>query len=100
MEPLKEGETICPVCNGSGENNPGKRLGMTMACRKCQGHGKLDWVEMVVGVKSWRVKPGVYTSVVDESAMIPSFEQYTKELRESIKDMFKIPKELMISEDE
>jgi hypothetical protein len=49
MEPLKEGETICPECNGTGKNGPGKRLGIIIACRKCLGTGKLDWLERIFG---------------------------------------------------
>ena len=95
MEPLKEGETICSECNGTGENKPGKRLGITIACRKCCGHGKLDWVEMIVGKGSWRVRPGVYISEIDLSAQVPSFEQSIKEIRESIIKSFKIPESLL-----
>ncbi|MCK5615197.1 hypothetical protein KAR91_75740 [Candidatus Pacearchaeota archaeon] len=54
---IKEGEIICPECNGVGYNEynqtsasidpykpPGRRR-----CEKCQSTGKLDWVEMILG---------------------------------------------------
>jgi len=53
---LKEGELICPECDGIGF--PGKvklqgdKVGLfKYVCSKCQGDGKLDWVENVVGKK-------------------------------------------------
>jgi hypothetical protein len=49
---LKDGETICPECNGTGRSLRGKDekdpFGW-LFCPKCVGSGKLDWVEMVVG---------------------------------------------------
>jgi len=95
---LKEGETICPECKGKGHFQDDHNNIQT--CEKCKGYGKLDWVEMVVGKSSWRVEPGVYVKEIDLSAMIPNFEQSTKEIEDSIRDILKIPKELMISEDE
>lgn len=41
---LNEGEELCPVCEGEGFFTVGW-------CTKCQGKGKLDWVEKIVGVK-------------------------------------------------
>lgn len=41
---LEEGEELCDICNGVGRFPVGR-------CWKCQGKGKLDWVEKVVGVK-------------------------------------------------
>lgn len=98
MEPIKEGETICSGCKGRGRNAVVNEIGVIRyyeACNKCKGHGKLDWVEMVVGKRRWNITPGTFTQI-----NYPDFEQSMKEIRESIKDMFKIPKELMISEDE
>jgi hypothetical protein len=53
---LKEGEQICTECNGTGEKSLGSwkdksgRLSVIMtSCKKCLGHGKLDWIEEVVG---------------------------------------------------
>ena len=43
--PLKEGESYCTNCDGTGRVVSGDR------CQKCLGTGKLDWVEKVVGKK-------------------------------------------------
>jgi len=43
--PLKEGESYCTNCDGTGRVVSGDR------CQKCDGFGKLDWVEAVVGKK-------------------------------------------------
>jgi len=43
MENLREGELICPVCQGNGH------LEQSMyVCEKCDGSGKVDWVSNVV----------------------------------------------------
>ncbi len=51
-EDLEEGEVICNKCEGGG-SWPGKFLELEQAtwsiCPKCQGVGKLDWVERVTG---------------------------------------------------
>ncbi len=47
---LKEGEVLCDICNGYGysvHNHWGK-----MVCKKCNGEGKLDWIERIVGKKN------------------------------------------------
>lgn len=49
MEKLKEGEVICPKCNGEG-----KIYGVDYSykmCSKCWGVGKLDWIELAMGRK-------------------------------------------------
>ncbi|MCK5613597.1 hypothetical protein KAR91_67635 [Candidatus Pacearchaeota archaeon] len=43
---LEEGEMVCNQCEGSG-----KSWIYTTLCSKCQGHGKVDWVENIVGRK-------------------------------------------------
>ncbi len=47
---LEEGEYICSECEGRG-SHPSNQNPNTMAsmCRKCQGAGKLDWIENIVG---------------------------------------------------
>jgi hypothetical protein len=95
MEPLKEGEIICPECKGKGEFPVLTRKRIIRwydACEKCLGHGKLDWIEMIVGKSSWRIRPGVFTREVDLSSLVPSFEQSIKEMRESIIKSCGIPK--------
>ena len=51
---LKEGEVLCPDCKGSGnqakwDTIPDYRV--TLECETCNGTGKLDWIEAVVGKK-------------------------------------------------
>ena len=43
------GETICKECNGEQTVNRGV-FGHT-TCSRCDGKGKLDWIEKVVGAK-------------------------------------------------
>lgn len=56
---LEQGEVICSKCGGEGP------------CSKCHGRKKLDWIENVVGVKSIRLKPGIYVQDVDLSEFVP-----------------------------
>lgn len=98
MEPLKEGETICPECKGKGEFPVLTGKGIIRwydACEKCLGHGKLDWVEMIVGKSSWRIRPGVYTKEIDLTHLVPSFEQDIEKIRQSIIKSCGIPKEYL-----
>jgi hypothetical protein len=65
MEPLKEGEVVCPECNGSGGQinyigDPRDLKVVSKVCLKCLGEGKLDWVELVVGKKVYNP----YNSIV------------------------------------
>lgn len=54
---LEEGEVLCDVCNGFGyDNNP--NFG-PIVCKKCQGIGKLDWIERIVGRKEITPYSGV-----------------------------------------
>ena len=67
MEPLKDGETICPVCNGNGEYttvdvNENGIISQYNTCKKCLGHGKLDWVEVIVGKRNQYIWPISYLS--------------------------------------
>ena len=50
IEELKEGEEACPVCKGKGYTcDKDDKYDNTRTCWKCWGHGKLDWIELVVG---------------------------------------------------
>lgn len=40
---LKEGEMVCPVCNGTGNDKEN-----VFVCEKCDGSGKVDWVSNVI----------------------------------------------------
>lgn len=51
---LKDGEVVCPKCNGNTLNNDpyyDSKDYETWYCDKCNGTGKLDWVENIVGKK-------------------------------------------------
>lgn len=40
---LKEGEMICPICKGTGND-----INDIYICGKCEGFGKIDWVSNAV----------------------------------------------------
>jgi hypothetical protein len=40
---LEEGEMICPICNGTGNDKEN-----VFVCEKCDGNGKVDWVSNVI----------------------------------------------------
>ncbi len=44
---INEGEYICSECNGNGHIKNEKYI----SCKRCQGEGKLDWIENIVGKK-------------------------------------------------
>lgn len=51
---LEEGEMICDKCGGKGGNSFGTPSGdltkpQWVRCQKCQGEGKVDWVENIMG---------------------------------------------------
>jgi DnaJ-class molecular chaperone len=50
---LKEGEVLCDKCRGEGivlrVTKNTIRDNESVACKKCLGHGKLDWIENVTG---------------------------------------------------
>lgn len=53
---LKEGELVCDKCEGKGGNaynHPSDDLTKPewVRCQKCQGTGKVDWIENIVGKK-------------------------------------------------
>lgn len=68
QEDLAEGEVLCDVCNGLGyENNP--HFG-PIICKKCQGVGKLDWIERIVGKKE---EPFIFSSYSGVTAYTSGF---------------------------
>ena len=50
---ISEGEEVCPDCEGKGMKNVLKdrpaQFSSRRICQKCNGDGKLDWIEMVMG---------------------------------------------------
>jgi len=47
---LKAGEIECPKCNGTGHDVEDKKH-FYIWCEKCQGSGKVNWIEAIVGKK-------------------------------------------------
>lgn len=45
---LKEGEILCPKCEGSG-GEPGDSRSPVPVCDRCWGDGKLDWIDLIMG---------------------------------------------------
>jgi len=58
MVDISEGEIICPKCEGRGTVtkmvpsvvDPKAYVEAIITCKKCNGDGKLDWIQRVVGV--------------------------------------------------
>ncbi len=48
---LEEGEMICDKCDGKGTITSRIDTNCASMCQKCQGLGKVDWVENIVGKK-------------------------------------------------
>lgn len=48
---MNPGDVICDQCNstGSPDNNKNEVVINIFGCEKCDGYGKLDWIENVVG---------------------------------------------------
>ena len=77
MEPLKEGEVICPECTGTGRLTKITKeekliISQYPRCSKCLGFGKLDWIEMVVGKNSNKIQSGVYIQDFDMTTFKPT----------------------------
>jgi DnaJ-class molecular chaperone len=56
---LNPGDIVCRECGGTGNSNYNKPddefdFVFNIKCPKCNGIGKLDWVENVVGKKQHR----------------------------------------------
>ena len=58
MNPLEEGEVLCPQCMGTGRAGSLKVKEKPVSyteldiCGKCWGDGKLDWIDLVMGKPS------------------------------------------------
>lgn len=92
---LEDWEIICPRCDGVGyrgesrytEPNGNLRSYPTNICRKCNGEGKLDWIENVVGKKKPSLKTDWTFEVSNDIKCFHSeeaIEDIIKELREGI----------------
>jgi len=64
---LELGEVLCSKCKGETFIRYTEKRGngfypMKQICDKCKGHGKLDWIENITGIKkpSKRVWPDLY----------------------------------------
>ena len=53
---LKEGEILCPKCNGAGGIESGSLRDAAKTCNRCFGVGKLDWIEACMGKIKRRLK--------------------------------------------
>ncbi len=90
---LEEGEYICDKCGGTGRINnhnpyhsfPHSRS-RTVFCPMCQGTGKLDWIENIVGKK-----PVIFHF---ENALEAMSQRISKEIdKEIISSVIKAAKE-------
>jgi len=73
MNPLEEGEVLCPQCIGTGKAGTVKEKGKPTyftelgTCDKCWGDGKLDWVDLIMGKPSpYRTLKGDWTLELEE----------------------------------
>ncbi len=51
---LEEWEMLCDMCKGSGDDPSSKTF--TTICPKCQGAGKVDWLENILGKNLRRLR--------------------------------------------
>jgi len=88
---LKEGQLICPKCDGGG-SYPKKSAALEdpyfLRCSKCQGIGIVDWIENVVG------KPAIMSgrssssfSSADPNGQVSLYYKGTKLLETNSKGM-------------
>jgi len=50
---LEEGEMVCHKCKGKGHWYEESEFGDSLIiCQWCQGKGKVDWIENIVGARS------------------------------------------------
>jgi DnaJ-class molecular chaperone len=78
---LKEGEIICPKCNGTGGIESGSLRDAAKTCRKCFGDGKLDWIEAAMG-KVRRMLQGKWTVDYSEKMKCMFSSDLEKEMRD------------------
>jgi RecJ-like exonuclease len=76
MIKIKEGEIICDKCCGFGHIYSVEIY--NEKCDKCQGTGKVNWIENIFGKEKERphTVPGVYMTMVDLSHI--TFGEYSK----------------------
>ena len=99
MVQLKEGEVICDRCQGTchePNSNDNDEL-CTEICGRCLGHGKLDWIENIVGKirekrklsSSWTVSQstevkGIFSYDIEKELMEALAEEIAKDIDEQI----------------
>jgi len=52
---LENGEIICDRCNGSivdPDQDFGPQYSFDWGCKKCNGTGKLNWIQNVIGIEN------------------------------------------------
>ena len=84
---LGPGEYKCKLCKGKGkipaEKNPECIIGIVgqlTTCPECQGTGKLDWIENVIGKK----KPVMFQFGTDSSASVSCQHEIDSKIIEEI----------------
>ena len=95
---LKSGEVICPKCKGKKKikadyslNNPDTFIwveGQKVACDKCLGTGKLDWIENMVGGKQkpQEINNKFYSEKIIERVANEISKNIDKDILESLKE--------------
>ena len=87
---LEPGEVVCSKCKGETFIRYTEKRGngfypMKMMCDKCNGHGKLDWIENITGVQksaAYRVWPDFH-----QHAMTWGFDEDDKPDKKSYQDI-------------
>ena len=57
---LEKGEVICSNCKGSGNHEMNDKF----TCQRCNGNGKVDWIENIVGVVVKPSSPFIYAPFI------------------------------------
>ena len=88
LEPLEPGDVKCDQCDGTGK--PGNNLVTNSIvpwyCNKCNGTGKLDWIENIRGVKkrelftaTWKIDTSKQAQYLNDFQ-----DEYIKELSKAM----------------